>query len=289
MLTPSELITNPDGSIYHLHLHPDQVATTLLTVGDPGRVEKVSQHFDRVEHRVAKREFVTHTGELNGKRLTVISTGIGPDNIDIVINELDALFNIDLNTRTPKAQLTQLDIIRVGTSGAIQPDLPIGQIVASSYGAGLDNLMNFYDWRHQLDEADMLDALREFLQEQGHLPVRPYLFGGSRQLLEQWTDEHTRRGITLTSPGFYAPQGRQLRAASLMQAQTISQLQAFEHAGQRILNFEMETSAIYGLCRMLGHRALSYSVILANRARQEFSKNPDAEVDRLIRHVLDKL
>jgi uridine phosphorylase len=289
MLTPSELITNPDGSIYHLHLHPDQVATTLLTVGDPGRVEKVSQHFDRVEHRVAKREFVTHTGELNGKRLTVISTGIGPDNIDIVINELDALFNIDLNTRTPKAQLTQLDIIRVGTSGAIQPDLPIGQIVASSYGAGLDNLMNFYDWRHQLDEADMLDALREFLQEQGHLPVRPYLFGGSRQLLEQWTDEHTRQGITLTSPGFYAPQGRQLRAASLMQAQTISQLQAFEHAGQRILNFEMETSAIYGLCRMLGHRALSYSVLLANRARQEFSKNPDAEVDRLIRHVLDKL
>lgn len=289
MFKPSELVTNADGSIYHLHLHPEQVATTILTVGDPGRVAKVSQYFDRIDYRVEKREFVTHTGELNGKRLTVISTGIGPDNIDIVINELDALFNIDLHSRQAKDQVTSLDIIRVGTSGAIQPDIPIGQFVASSYAIGLDNLMNFYMWQHRMDEASLLDAFREFLRENGELPVQPYLFGGSRQLLASYSDDASHQGITLTSPGFYAPQGRQLRAAALMDEHTIQQLHTFEYEGQRILNFEMETSAIYGLCAMLGHRALSYSVLLANRARQEFSTDPDAAVDRLIRHVLDKL
>lgn len=282
---PSELVLHPDGSIYHLHLHPEQIAGTIITVGDPGRVERVSRHFDAIEHRVSYREFTTHTGRIGSKRISVISTGIGPDNIDIVVNELDALVNIDLKNRTLKPEHTALDIIRVGTSGGIQPDLEVGDFVVSTYAIGLDNLMYFYDWQHHLEEAETQDAFYDFLRETGPLPVRPYLFGGSPALIQQ-VGSRMHRGITLTSPGFYGAQGRQLRAPGRLSGAAIERLSHFDFGGHRITNFEMETAAIYGLCRVLGHRAASCSVLLANRTRNTFSDNPGAIVERLIEEVL---
>ncbi len=285
---PSELVLNPDGSIYHLHLLPEQIAGTIITVGDPGRVEKVSRHFDAVELRVAKREFITHTGRIGRKRLTVISTGIGPDNIDIVINELDALANIDLKTRELKPEKTTLTFIRVGTSGAIQPDLSVGDFVVSSYGIGLDNLMYFYDWQHHLQEAEMQDAFYDFLRETGPLPVRPYLFGGNPELVHA-LGKNMHMGITLTSPGFYGAQGRQLRAPSRLSSGAIERLSHFAVNGHRITNFEMETAAIYGLCRVLGHRAASCNVLLANRSLNTFVEDPGAVVEKLIEEVLERI
>ncbi|MBX2929520.1 MAG: nucleoside phosphorylase [Saprospiraceae bacterium] len=285
---PSELVLNSDGSIYHLHLHPEQIADTILTVGDPGRVEKISRNFDTVEHRVAKREFVTHTGYIGRKRLSVISTGIGPDNIDIVVNELDALANIDLKTRTLKDKHTSLTLIRVGTSGAIQPDLEVGSFVVSSFGIGLDNLLYFYDWQHNLAEAEMQDAFYDYLRETGALPVRPYLFGGNPNVV-QALSANMQPGITLTSPGFYGPQGRQLRAPSRLSSGAIERLSHFAFNGHRITNFEMETAAIYGLCRILGHRAASCNVLLANRSRNTFTDDPGAVVKKLIEEVLARV
>ncbi len=285
---PSELVLNADGSIYHLHLQPEQIADTIITVGDPGRVEKVSRHFDAVEHRVSKREFLTHTGRIGSKRLTVISTGIGPDNIDIVINELDALANINLETRELKHEKKTLTFIRVGTSGAIQPDLPVGDFVVSSYGIGLDNLMYFYDWQHHLDEAEMQDAFYDFLRETGRLPVRPYLFGGSPPLVHA-LGKNMHPGITITSPGFYGAQGRQLRAVSRLSSAAIERLSHFAFNGHRITNFEMETAAIYGLSRVLGHKAASCNVLLANRSRNTFVEDTGAVVEKLIVEVLERI
>lgn len=285
---PSELVLNSDGSIYHLRLQPDQIADTIITVGDPGRVEKVSRHFDAIEHRVSKREFLTHTGRIGNRRLTVISTGIGPDNIDIVINELDALANINLQTRELKPDITPLTIIRVGTSGAIQPDLNVGEFVVSTYGIGLDNLMYFYDWQHHLQEAEMQDAFYDFLRETGPLPVRPYLFGGNPELIYA-LGKNMHAGITLTSPGFYGAQGRQLRAPARLSSAAIERLSHFAMDGHRITNFEMETAAIYGLCRVLGHRAASCNVLLANRSRNTFVENTADVVERLIVEVLERI
>lgn len=282
---PSELVLNPDGSIYHLHLLPEQIANTILTVGDPARVELISSRFDAVECRVRKREFITHTGRIGAKRLTVISTGIGPDNIDIVMNELDALVNIDLTSRAPKPQHTALTFVRVGTSGAIQPDLEVGNFIVSAYGIGLDNLMRFYEWRHLPHEADMQRALDTFLQDTGLLPVQPYVFAADMGLVESLRPRMTP-GITLTSPGFYAPQGRTLRGKARLQPKDIDRLSRFECQSLRITNFEMETAALFGLSRVLGHRAVSCNVLLANRARQTFVENTGAAVSRLIDEAL---
>ena len=285
---PSELVLNPDGSIYHLSLHPEQVAPLIITVGDPGRVQAVSKHFDAIDHRVSKREFLTHTGRIGTKKITVISTGIGPDNIDIVLNELDALVNIDLEQRLLKPEKTTLDIIRIGTSGALQPDFELGDFVISTYGIGLDNLMHFYEWIQREDEAALQDALLAFLEESGALPVTPYLFGGDKGLINALKGG-MKEGITLTSPGFYAPQGRMLRGTSRLVASDIERLSNFSFRQRHISNFEMETAAIYGLSRVLGHRAASCNVLLANRIKNKFHPAPQQAVERLIERVLDDL
>ena len=282
MFRSSELVLGPDGSIYHLALFPEEVAPTILTVGDPDRVAKVSAHFDRIEVRRQKREFVTHTGEIGGKRLTVVSTGIGPDNIDIVLNELDALFNIDLQTRTLRPEPQRLRIVRLGTSGSMRPDLAPGTFVASSFGAGLDNLLSFYRPRFSPEETHIAQALAQTLPE---VPA-PYVVAGSESLLTAFSD--WQQGITITCPGFYGPQGRSLRAPSAVPdlPERLGELQIGTH---RVTNFEMETAAIYGLCRLLGHEGLSLSVILANRRLGAFADNPAALEAELIRQALERV
>lgn len=279
-IAESELILNPDGSIYHLHLLPEDLSSTIILVGDPDRVERVSRHFDTVQLRKQKREFVTHTGTLKGERLTVISTGIGTDNIDIVLNELDALVNIDLKLRQPKPQQSSLRLIRIGTSGALQPDIPVDAFVVSEYGLGLDNLMLYYQF-----ESQWPDGLLEFCR-QLQLPSPAYASRCSANILsvmpEMWT-----RGITVTAPGFYGPQGRRLRAAP-HHPNMLDELRRYQ--GQpRITNFEMETAAIYALGSLLGHQCLSVNVIIANRATGQFSANPSKAVDNLIEAVLEVL
>lgn len=281
----SELILNKDGSIYHLNLHPDQIADTIITVGDPKRVSMVSNHFDRLEVTVRKREFITHTGEIGGKRLTVLSTGIGPDNIDIAINELDALANIDLTTRQPRAEPISLKFIRMGTSGSLHPDIPVESLVVSAYGIGLDNVMRFYPWEPE-DEEKELEAMAQKLVPSGK--VHPYAVKASSSLLDTLRKEETL-GITLTSPGFYGPQGRSLRMDNPHAAQMLELLPSFRFKGIPLTNVEMETSAIYGLSRLLGHEALSFNAILANRALQEFSPKPKRAVRKMIKTVLERL
>ncbi|RME94696.1 MAG: phosphorylase [Bacteroidetes bacterium] len=288
-LAPSELVIRADGSIYHLNLQPEDIADTIITVGDPERVKQVSKHFDRIDLRKQKREFVTHTGYLGPKRLTVISTGIGPDNIDIVLNELDALANIDFATRHIKAVHRQLSLIRLGTSGCLQPDIDVEQLVFSSYGLGLDNLLYFYGYHAAEQVHSLQEALSAHLSQMGYpLPVHPYLVGGSSLLLDALA-HNDKRGITVTAPGFYAPQGRQLRLNSLMSAETLDALASFSHAKARITNFEMETSALYGLSQLMGHQALSCSVILANRSQGTFSTDPGAAVEKMIVKMLSRI
>lgn len=281
----SELVINTDGSIYHLRLRPEEVADTILTVGDPGRVAQVSKYFDRIEVKREHREFVTHTGWSNNKRITVISTGIGTDNIDIVLNELDALVNIDFKTRTTKKAHKALTIIRIGTSGAVWAEAPIGSTVTSAYAIGLDNLMHFYEHKNHLNEVGLLQQLKHLLAEK--LPIEPYVAAGNSDLLQQISLDH--QGITLTAPGFYAPQGRQLRGVTKFNKDAIIALSDFQYEKMHLLNFEMETAGIYGLANLLGHRALSCSVILANRISGEFSKNPAEEVEKLIMRILEQV
>lgn len=284
-ITESELVINKDGSIYHLHLHPDEVADTILTVGDPGRVPQISKYFDRIEVQRANREFVTHTGTIGNTRLTVISTGIGTDNIDIVLNELDALVNIDLKTKTIKSNLKTLNIIRVGTSGAVAPETQVGSMVTSAYGIGLDNLMHFYDYTFHLEEVALLQQFKHFLS--GKLPIEPYVAAANRDLLHKIQLDY--QGITLTASGFYAPQARQLRAHTKFTENMLIHLSDFKYEVLRILNFEMETAGLYGLANALGHRALSCNVILANRILGAFEKNPAEAVERLIMRVLEQV
>ena len=282
-IAESELIINARGAIYHLDLRPEELATTILTVGDPERVGMVSQYFDAVEHRAQHREFVAHTGTIGKKRVTVVSTGIGTDNIDIVLNELDALVNIDFGTRMVKRELTHLTIIRMGTSGALQKDIPVDSWVASTHGLGIDNLLNFY--RHEENEEEK-ELLHSF-STQTHLHHRlaqPYISGASASLLRYFT-EGFQQGITVTCPGFYGPQGRVLRLG-LSQPELIDKLTSFAYGPHRITNFEMETAGIYGLGRMLGHSCLSLSTIVANRVLKQFSKDGNAAVERMIREAL---
>lgn len=280
----SELIINPDGSIYHLQLRPEQIADTIITVGDPDRVSDVSRSFDSVQHRVQHREFVTHTGYLNNKRITVISTGIGTDNVDIVLNELDALVNIDFATRTIKPVHTSLQIIRLGTSGSVDESLPVDSYVVSENAIGMDGLMNFYDMPNSIQETVYLEAFTNYMK--AHFKeVKPYFASASPELLARF-EPHFRVGTTLTATGFYAPQGRMLRAQKSFD-NFIPLINAFRHKHYRITNLEMETAGIFGLGKMLGHHCIGVSAILANRIQGQFSKQPQKTVQKLIEQVLE--
>lgn len=286
----SELILNPDGSVYHLHLRPQDIGQTIITVGDPERVETVSKYFDDIDTRIQKREFVTHTGTLNGRRVSVISTGIGTDNIDIVLNELDALVNIDLVTKKPKKRLTSLDIIRIGTSGSLQTDVPVDSFLVSAYGFGLDGLLLFYQGSRiaSAKEKLLLTSFKDFSKRKKlNRPINPYLYAGNDRLIEKIGIDMLR-GITITCPGFYAPQCREIRLQSQM-GDWLEDLSDFSFGSLKFTNFEMETAGIYGLTRLLGHRAISCNAILANRQTGLFSKTPHATVDRLIQTVLERI
>ncbi len=285
----SELIINQDGSIYHLNLQPHQIAPTIITVGDPDRVGEVSKYFDSIQHRVQHREFVTHTGILRGKPLTVISTGIGTDNIDIVMTELDALVNIDFETREPKAALTVLDIVRVGTCGSMQPTAEVDSIIISTKAIGLDNLMHFYDAEQTGDELLLADALADYLEKKSEdLMLMPYAFSADKNLLQVFDNQGFIKGITVTAPGFYAPQGRILRGRQA-EPKLLKLLMGFQYKKQELTNFEMETSGIYGIARLLGHKAVSISAVLANRADNTFSKQAHSTVGTMIEKVLNAL
>jgi len=279
----SEIITNGDGSIYHLGLLPEDVADIVITVGDQHRVGKVSQHFDSIEVNKSKREFVTHTGHLEGKRITVISTGIGTDNIDIVINELDALVNYNFIDKKIKDELHTLKIIRLGTSGAIQADIEVDSILSSQYAIGLDNLMNFYS-----TEKSSEDLCTQFstLLEPYKINIQPYCYS-SKNFLSLPSNVLT--GITMTAPGFYGPQNRQIRMPTLWEKELWSQIIDFRYNEFKITNLEMETAGIFGLAHELGHQCMSINAILANRSRKTFSSNPTVTVDRMIQLILHQL
>jgi len=282
----SELILNKDNSVYHLNLLPEDISETIINVGDPDRVHKVSSFFDTIEVKKQKREFVTHTGTYKGKRITVLSTGIGTDNIDIVYNELDALVNIDLKTRIIKDKLTSLNLIRIGTSGALQEDIPVDSFVCSTYGLGLDGLLNFYKLKNEGFELKMIEAFRNHYPNQGTLPLA-YLTAGSGMLIDKLSKDMVK-GITASCSGFYGPQGRILRL-ELGREDMIEKLNTFRYEGNRITNFEMETGAMYGLARLLGHHCCSTNVIVANRMAQKFSKNAEQSMRNLIQTVLDRI
>ncbi len=283
-IAESELIINNRGAVYHLDCRPEEVASTIITVGDPDRVAQVSKHFDRIEFKNNHREFITHTGYIGKKRISCVSTGIGPDNIDIVLTELDALANIDLETRQVKEKLTSLNIIRAGTSGSLQKEIPVDSFVASTHGLGLDNLMNFYRTTNNEEEKQLIQAFNTHTQlSSGN--VSPYISMASGAIIKHFT-KNFHQGITVTCPGFYGPQGRVLRAG-LAYPQLIDSLTSFHFGNYRISNFEMETSAIYGLGKTLGHHCLSLSAIVANRISKEFSKDGGAAVEKLIKETLN--
>ena len=282
----SELIINSRGAIYHLDLRPEEIAETIITVGDPFRVEKVSRHFDSIEHKSHHREFITHTGYIGSRRISVLSTGIGPDNIDIVLNELDALVNIDFENRVLFTDRKSLKIIRVGTSGSLQESVPVDSFVASTHGLGLDNLMHYYPFSNNDEEIAIVQAIQNQLNLNPALSS-PYVFGAGGILLAKLA-ENCHAGITATCPGFYGPQGRNLRMGLSMPGLNAA-LTAFSLGNHRITNFEMETAALYGLSRCLGHQALSMSAIVANRLTRQFSNDADLVVDKLIRHVLERI
>jgi uridine phosphorylase len=282
-IAASELIINDRGAIYHLDVRPEEIAPTIITVGDPDRVREVSKHFDRFEHRSHHREFVTHTGYIGNKRISVVSTGIGTDNIDIILNELDALVNIDFETRLIKEQHTTLTIIRVGTSGSLQQDIPVDELVVSSHGLGIDNLLNFYQSQQSDDEIQLLHSFTTHTQMHQSIS-QPYINRASTALLKHFT-EGFKQGITVTCPGFYGPQGRVLRLG-LKNPQLINRLTDFRFGPHRITNFEMETAGIYGLGKLLGHHCLSLSAIVANRISKEFSKKGQVTVEGLIQKTL---
>ena len=286
MIQSSELILNQDGSVYHLNLKPEHIAHDIIFVGDQNRVEKITKNFESIEFSQQKREFKTQTGYFKGKRMTVMSTGIGPDNIDIVMNELDALVNIDLETRKPKETLTSLNIIRIGTSGSLQENIPCDSFVMSQYGLGLDNMLRSY----------LIDDITEVAMEDAFIKHtnwdmkkgRPYVIKGSEVLEKRMESDKIFKGFTGTAGGFYGPQGRVLRL-DIQDPGLNSKMDTFEYEGVKMTNLEMETGAIYGLGRLLGHQCLSLNAIIANRATGNFSEDPYKAVDALIAYALDKL
>ena len=280
----AELIVSGEGRIYHLNIHAEDIAPTILLVGDPQRVPMVSAHFDKVTFTAHKREFVTHTGYLNSKRISVVSTGIGPDNIDIVLNEIDALFNIDFERRVAKEVHTPLTFIRLGTSGSLQADIPVDSIVLSAFGLGMDNLLHSYKDCPKVREQAMEEAFithTQWYMDKGH----PYIVKGSEALLQQFDSPAVFKGITATAPGFYAPQGRRLRLIP-EDDQLNEKLASYCFESHRVTNMEMETAAIYGLSKLLGHQALSMNAIIANRPAGTFSADPGKAVEKLIQYAL---
>jgi len=282
----SELILNEDGSIYHLNLLPEDLAETVILVGDQNRVPRVSQHFDSLELTKGKREFITHTGWLQNKRITVLSTGIGTDNIDIVLNELDALVNIDLEKREVRKNQKQLDFIRIGTSGAIQPNIPIDSFLISEYAIGFDNVLHYY----QSMDVRLNDIENAFVSHSRWSAQKsvPYVVQCDPELLAMFGKEPVIKGFTGSNAGFYAPQGRRLRLAP-EDANLNDTLASFDHEGLKLTNLEMETSAIYGLSGLMGHRAISLNAIIANRSTLQFSTSPGKTIDRLIEWTLEKI
>lgn len=282
-IAESELIINARGAVYHLDLRPEEIAGTVITVGDPDRVKEVSKYFDKIEVKRQHREFISHTGYVGKKRLTVLSSGIGPDNIDIVINELDALANIDFDSREIKRDLTSLNIIRIGTSGSLQEDIPVDSFVASTHGLGVDNLLNFYRHEQNVQEKELLHSFITHTQIHGQIG-NPYITSCSASLIKHFVKDF-HQGITVTCPGFYGPQGRILRLG-IRNPELINRLTDFRFGQHRITNFEMETSAIYGLGKLLGHHCLAINAIVANRVKKEFSKDGLAAVENLIKKFI---
>ena len=282
----SELILNPDGSIYHLNLKPQNISNTIILVGDQDRVEKVTSHFDSIEFETQKREFKTQTGLYKGKRITVISTGIGSDNIDIVLNELDALVNIDFKTRQIKDKLTSLDIIRIGTSGALQDHIPVDSFIVSTHGLDINGMLHSY----KIDAIRNTDIEEAFVQQTNWHPNKAYpiVIKGSLKLEKTFESEKVHKGLTATAGGFYGPQGRVLRLA-IQDEELNSKMDNFNFNGVKIANFEMETSAIFGLAKLMGHEAISLNAVIANRVLGTFSKNPGTVIKNLIIYTLNKI
>ncbi len=284
-ISETDLILNEDGSVYHLNLLPKHISDTIITVGDPSRVYQISQYFDDVEFEMNKREFITHVGKFNGKRITVISTGIGTDNIEIFFTELDALVNIDLKTREPKSRRKKIKVIRIGTSGALQEDIPLGSHLVTDYAVGLDSLMNFYDLK--MDEFEQNIATD--IKNNTSVPYAPYVVKGSETLKEQFAFDMVS-GNTVTTPGFYAPQGREVRVP-IKFPKLLEELNYYHNKSSDfwLTNFEMETAGYYAMARLLGHEALSVNAIIANRVKNKFSKDPIKVVDGLIRKILERI
>lgn len=287
IISDAELILNLDKSIYHLNLRPEHIAETIITVGDQNRVAKVSKYFDEIEFQTSKREFVTHTGRIGNKRLTVISTGIGTDNIDIVLTELDALVNIDFETKQVKKKHSSLDIIRIGTSGGMTKNIPLGSFVVSEYAIGIDGLMLFYQDQKSEAAAALQQELTSYLAEQNFaFPIPFYTAQSGPDLVRKFNNSDWKKGITITAPGFYAPQNRYLRALPII-PDLFSALNEFSYQGIPISNLEMETAGIYGLSNALGHQAVSLNAILANRATGEFAKDPYQLEEAIIKKALE--
>jgi uridine phosphorylase len=285
-IAESELIINSRGAVYHIDLRPEELAQNIIIVGDPDRVGMVSKYFDKIEVKRQHREFVSHTGMIGNKRITCTSTGIGPDNIDIVLNEFDALVNIDFESRMIKKELTTLNIMRIGTSGSLQADVPVDSWVTGTHGLGLDNLLNYYRLEHNEQEKELLQSFVTHTQLHTQI-CNPYISSASASLLKHFV-EGFHQGITVTCPGFYGPQGRVLRLG-IRNPELIDRLTEFRFGQHRITNFEMETSAIYGLGRLLGHHCLSLNAIIANRIAKEFTKDAHKLVDDLIKKVLETI
>ncbi len=286
---PSELIINPDGSIFHLHVRPEQLADRVILVGDQGRVPLVASHFETRECDIQSREFHTITGTRKGKRITVVSTGIGCDNIDIVLNELDALANIDFGTRRENPVLRSLQLVRIGTCGGLQPDTPLGSFVCSEISIGFDGLLNFYGGRDAVCDLGLEQAFLTHMEWSGSTGIsHPYAIHADRELVERIAGEDMIRGITISAPGFFGPQGRELRIP-LADPQQNAKIESFSYDGRRITNFEMESSAVAGLSRLLGHHATTVCMVIANRRAKEANANYKNSIDTLIETVLERL
>lgn len=285
----SELIINPDGSVFHLHVRPEDLADKVILVGDPGRVELVASHFDTKECYIESREFHTITGTYNGKRIMVTSTGIGCDNIDIVMNEIDALANIDFNTRTEKEKIRQLDIVRIGTCGGLQPYTPVGTFICSEKSIGFDGLLNFYEGRNAVCDLAMERALLNHLGWTGNMCApAPYIIDADSELVERIAEKDMVRGVTIACGGFFGPQGRQLRIP-LTDPKQNEKIEKFEYNGLKITNFEMESSALAGLARLMGHKATTCCMVIANRVAKEANTGYKNQIDDLIKIVLNRI
>jgi len=287
VIEPSELIINPDGTIFHLHMKPEQLANHVILVGDPGRVKMITGFFDQIESETENREFVSATGMYGSKRITVLSTGIGTDNIDIVINELDALVNIDLHTRQIKKERKSLSIIRIGTSGGLQGDIPVNAFLASKKAIGFDGLLNFYERREEVSDIAFEESFKSFVQWNKLLPS-PYVVEADQYLFNKIVDDEFTPGVTISAPGFYGPQGRELRL-KIVDPLINDKIEAFRFGNQRITNYEMECSAIYGLSKLLVHKALTVCIIIANRVSKSANEDYKPVMVKLVQKVLDRI